>query len=252
MWHDASTLRRFYESPPGETAARLIRRRLRAFWPDMAGRRLLAVGYGAPFLDALAAGAERAAAAMPAGQGAARWPPDGPCRALLADETALPLPDNAFDRVLVIHALEHCERVRPMLREIWRVTAEGGRLVAVAPNRRGVWARLEHTPFGHGRPFSEPQLARLLRDNLFMPLRAGFALYAPPGRRRFVRRLAAPWERMGARWMRPFGGVVLCEAEKRVYGAMPILRPARSAPVAAPAAPFRRAARVTPAPRATA
>lgn len=235
MRQDVSELHRFYESPLGAVARGLIRRRLRAFWPDLAGRRVLALGYGTPFLAPFLDEAERVAAAMPDRQGVIRWPADGPNRVVLGEECALPFPDNAFDRILLAHAVEASEQIRPMLREVWRVAADGGRALAVVPNRRGVWARLERTPFGHGHPYSEPQLSRLLSDNMFVPVRTDFALYAPPTRLRAVRRLAAAWERFGARWTHPFGGVVLCEAEKRVYGVMPLAREARRArPVAAP------------------
>lgn len=245
MWQDVSDLRAFYASPPGAFARASIERRLRALWPDLSGMRVLALGYGPPFLEPALREAERTVAAMPARQGAARWPAAGPARALLVGETALPLADNVFDRVLLVHAVESSEQLRPMLREVWRVTAEGGRIIAVAPNRRGVWARIEGTPFGHGRPFSQSQLTRLLRDHMFSPLRTEFALHAPPGRRGFARRFAAPWERLGARWMRPFGGVVLCEAEKDVFGAIPLAAEARRTPVAAafrPAAAARASA----------
>ena len=50
--------------------------------------------------------------------------------------------------------------------EIWRVLSGNGRLLVIAPNRRGIWARFEHTPFGHGRPYTSSQLYRLLRDTL--------------------------------------------------------------------------------------
>ena len=51
--------------------------------------------------------------------------------------------------------LAEIERVsRQMLREVWRVLAPSGRLMAVIPNRRGVWTRTDTTPFGHGRPFT--------------------------------------------------------------------------------------------------
>lgn len=247
MWQDVSDLHQFYESPLGRIARLLVRRRLRAFWPDLAGRRVLALGYGTPFLGPMLADAERAVAVMPDRQGVIRWPAGEPGRVALSEETALPLPDNAFDRILLVHAVESSEQIRPMLREVWRVVTDGGRVIAVVPNRRGMWARREGTPFGHGHPFTQPQLARLLRDNMFVPVRTGFALYVPPIRRRFVHRLAVPWERLGARWTHPFGGVVLCEAEKQVYGAIPLGRRARRVSVPT-AVPLRRA----PEPRATA
>jgi hypothetical protein len=48
-----------------------------------------------------------------------------------------------------------------LLREVWRVLAPNGRLLAVVPNRRGLWARIDTTPFGHGRPFSRGQVTHL-------------------------------------------------------------------------------------------
>ncbi len=233
MWQDVSDLHQFYESPLGRVARGLIRQRVHAFWPDVAGRRVLALGYGTPFLGPMLDKAERVVAVMPDRQGVIRWPAGKPGQVALSEETALPLPDNAFDRILLVHAVESSEQIRPMLREVWRVVADGGRIIVVVPNRRGVWARLERTPFGHGHPFSQPQLARLLRDNLFVPVRSGFALYMPPFRRPLLRRLAAPWERFGARWTPPFGGVALCEAEKQVYGAIPLARARHSVRVPA-------------------
>ena len=58
----------------------------------------------------------------------------------------------------MVHALEHAEDPRETLKEMWRVLAPNGRLVIVVPNRRGLWASFEHTPFGSGRPYSRGQL----------------------------------------------------------------------------------------------
>jgi hypothetical protein len=66
------------------------------------------------------------------------------------------------------------------LREVWRVTAPEGRVIAIAANRTGLWARTDSTPFGHGRPYSRSQLAALLRDAMFEPTASARALYAPP------------------------------------------------------------------------
>ena len=139
----------------------------------------------------------------------------------LADEAELPLADDSIDRALLIHAVECSEQLRPMLREVWRVLAGGGRVLVVVPNRRGIWARLERTPFGHGHPFSAGQLSRLLRESMFSPIQAATALYVPPSASRLMLRFAGAWEDLGDRWGLPFAGVVLVEASKQVYAAHP-------------------------------
>ncbi len=217
MWHDVSELRQFYGSPLGHVAQRVIRRRLRQVWPDVASLRVLALGYGTPYLRPFMEEAERVIALMPERQGVSPWPVGEPGLVGLCEEAVLPLPDASIDRILLIHAVEHSEDLRRMLREVWRVLAGGGRLLLVVPNRRGLWARFERTPFGTGRPYSQPQLDRALTDNLFLPIRNAPALYVPPSRRRTMRRLAPAWERFGERWARPFSGVLVSEAEKQVY-----------------------------------
>ena len=217
MWIDVSDLCQFYGSPLGKLTQRLLLERFRYCWPNLTGKRVLSLGYGTPYMRRLNDKAERSLAAMPQGQGVIHWPPHQPSSVVLTEENKLPFPDNSIDRILLIHAVEFTEHLRPMLREAWRTLASGGRVLAVVPNRRGVWAQLESTPFGHGQPYSEGQLDRLLRDCLFSPIRSDFALYAPPSKRRIIRRVAPTWERLGRRWLRPFSGVVLIEAEKQVY-----------------------------------
>lgn len=217
MWTDAIDLRDFYATPLGAVARRMIGRRIRALWPDVRGLSLLGLGYATPFLGMFRAEAERVVAAMPAAQGVIPWPADGGGLAVLVDEADLPFPDRAFDRVLVVHALECAERTRPMMRELWRVLADGGRMIVVAPNRRGLWARFETTPFGHGRPYTEGQLSRGLRDCLFTPHQATSALFVPPLRSRMLLSAASAWERVGERWFRSFAGVVVFEATKQIH-----------------------------------
>ena len=182
MWNDVVDLRDFYDSRLGQMARRLIRRRVRALWPDVPGQAVLGLGYATPYLRQFHGEAERVLAIMPAGQGVLPWPPEGPNAVALADETELPLPDRSVDRVLLVHGLECGEQVRDMLREVWRVMAGSGRLLVVAPNRRGIWARSDRTPFGQGQPYSPPQLSRLLRDNMFTPIQSSQALFMPPTR----------------------------------------------------------------------
>ncbi|MEE8172402.1 MAG: hypothetical protein V3T62_05680, partial [Alphaproteobacteria bacterium] len=145
--------------------------------------------------------------------------------------------------------LELSEELHPMMAEIWRVLRPQGRLLAVVPNRRGLWARIERTPFGHGHPFTGGQLSRLLRDNGFVPLRQKMTLYVPPTRSRMVLRMSGLWQKLGQRFARPFGGVLLVEAEKEIYQAQPVGKRVRHkvlAPVRGSAVPAgARSARTT-------
>jgi SAM-dependent methyltransferase len=222
MASDVVDLRDFYRTPLGQVARRMIRQAVRRMWPDLQGQRLLGIGYPAPFLTAISTDAERAIALMPASLGVLAWPPDGANLATLADEDELPFADFSLDRVILIHALENSEQVGRLLKEVWRVLAGGGRLLIVAPNRRGIWARLERTPFGSGRPYSVSQLSQLLRDELFTPVATSAALFMPPSRSRMMLRSARAWERIGVRWFPTFAGVIMVEATKQIY-AKPIV-----------------------------
>ena len=218
MAADVVDLHQFYATGLGQMATRLIRRRVRRMWPSVTGECLLGFGYAVPYLRPFMEEAERVLAFMPAGQGVMRWPTGEPSLVALADEAELPLPDLSVDRVLVAHALEHSEQVRIMLRELWRVMRDGGRLLVVVPNRRGIWARLDRTPFGHGLPYTPGQLSRLLRENMFTPIQSATALFMPPVRSRFLIAWAPAWEGLGERRLESFAGVVMIEASKQLYG----------------------------------
>jgi SAM-dependent methyltransferase len=237
MASDVVDLRDFYRTGLGQIARRMIRHALRRVWPDLSGMRLLGIGYATPFLSAVSADAERVVGLMPASLGVLGWPAEGPNVVALADEGELPFADYSIDRVLLVHALETSEEVRPMLKEIWRVLAGGGRLLVVVPNRRGIWARLERTPFGHGRPYTTGQLSQLLRDEQFTPAGYDNALFIPPVRRRMTLRSAPAWERVGKRWFPTFAGVVLVEATKQIYAKPQAALARRRRPLYAPALP---------------
>ena len=159
---DALELSSFYEEPMGQVTRRQIMRRIRLAWPDLRGLRVLGYGFAPPYLKACLPEAERAVAFIPNQLGAVAWPAD---RRLVAvgEEGALPFPDAFFDRVLMVHGLESAEATRPLMRQVWRVLAESGRLIVVAPNRTSLWAQVERSPFAYGRPFNRMQLETLLR-----------------------------------------------------------------------------------------
>jgi SAM-dependent methyltransferase len=237
---DVVDLRNFYAQRLGVVARRFVGRGIRARWKDTRAQRVLGIGYAIPYLGLFRQEAERCLALMPAPQGVVRWPSTRPALAALVEEDELPLTDSAVDRVLLVHSLEMSADAAELLREVWRVLAPGGRLLAVIPNRRGLWARMDTTPFGYGRPYSRTQITQLLRETWFTPTGWDEALYVPPIGRGWFLRSAVAWERTGATLSAPFAGVHIVEATKQVYRAIPARREKRRfvpalKPVLAPA-----------------
>jgi len=221
MHLDVADLRRFYyRTPLGRVAQSALQRALLKLWPDVKGETIVGFGFAAPVLRPFLADARRVICLMPAAQGVARWPADQPNRAALVEETLWPLPDGYADRLLVAHGIETCERPAALFEEIWRVLAPGGSVVLIAPNRSGLWARRDVTPFGYGRPYSIRQLERQLGEHRFEPTRHAACLYAPPSHKRFWLRFSGLCENVGLRLdLKRAAGVILIEATKLVYAA---------------------------------
>ena len=235
MQLEVRELAAFYDGHLGAVARRILLRRLRQIWPNVEGLRLLGYGYGVPFLRPFLFEAERVVAAMPSQMGVMAWPAAGKCLSTLVEEDALAFPDAFFDRVLVVHGVEGAEGLRPLLRQLWRVLAPEGKLLLVAPNRASLWAQVDWSPFGQGRPFSRGELAALLGDVLFVPTAWSRALYVPPFNSPALIGTGAGWEKFGERFFPALGGVHLVEATKSLY-----------APVGPAAPQGARAARLNP------
>jgi SAM-dependent methyltransferase len=225
MQLDLSDLREFYATPLGQTVRRLLTHRIRARWRGLQSSTLIGTGYAAPYLGVFRNEAARIGALMPESQGACAWPASGPSQSVLVDDGHLPLADDSVDRLLGVHCLEVAERTRPLLREMWRVLSPEGRLMLVVPNRRGVWARLDNTPFGQGRPYSRRQLENLLTQAMFTPLDWSGALFFPPLEKKLVLRSSTAWERVGASVTPAFSGVLIVEARKELVAP---IRPAKA------------------------
>ncbi|MGK2741086.1 class I SAM-dependent methyltransferase [Tepidicaulis sp. LMO-SS28] len=229
MHMDVVDLRDFYARPLGRMVRRHLGRRIREIWPDVMRMDVAGLGYATPYLRHFLDEAERVLALMPAQQGVIYWPKEGPNRTALIEDTDWPLPDDSLDRLLLVHTVENSEALGAMLRQAWRVLKPGGRLLIVTPNRRGIWARREATPFGHGRPFTRGQLMRLLRDSMFAPTDWSAALYFLPFDWRPLLRWAGGFE-SGLKMFGPrFAGVLLVEAAKQFYAGTPVkVRPSRA------------------------
>jgi hypothetical protein len=243
MVADAETLSEFYATALGDVAQRFIGRIVQARWHGAPGLTVAALGYGSPYLESFRQTALRCVALTMAEQGAVIWPEERRCATALVQSDMLPLPDGSVDRMLIAHALEATPRPSALLEEVWRVVAPEGRILAIVPSRRGMWARADGTPFGYGAPYSKAQLRELLQEAVLSPIFWGEALFAPPFDRRCLIRSAATIERLGAAVGLPFAGVLIVEAVKQVsrpVGVHAISRPRRAAVSPALAAGARR------------
>ena len=221
---DILTFRSFYQTVLGEKVFSTITNKLALKNCDVAGERVLGLGYVTPYLEQLKDRAERCFAFMPAHQGACVWPSADKVATALVFEEDLPLSDSAVDRIILIHSLEFAENAREMLSEMWRVLAPNGRIIIVVPNRRGLWARNDHTPFGSGQPYSRQQLLQLLHETNFSVVKIGEALYFSPSGGALARGFSAVYEPLARSFFPYFGGIIVCEAQKRLFQGLMVHR----------------------------
>lgn len=219
MQQDVSDLRSFYyRTHLGRVAQTTIRDQVRSFWDEAKGQTVVGYGFAVPVLRPFLADARRVIALMPGRQGVAPWPAGRTNLSVLCDDTALPLPTGLVDKMIFLHGLETSATTTALLEETHRVLGPGGRALFIVPNRSGLWARREHTPFGHGQPYSLSQIETLLKRHGFTAESHRAALYGPPLDRRFWVRTSGFWEKTGRGLSSALaGGVLMVEASKQVY-----------------------------------
>ncbi len=226
MYHDVSEFRNFYyQSRLGRSVQRRIQETIHDIWGDNSGGSLVGFGFASPFLRPLRGRFQNLVNLMPDGQGVMAWPPGERNASVLCSEDAWPILAGSADYVLIAHALESSENPNALLEEIWRILAPEGKALFILPNRLGIWASSEATPFGFGRPYSSNQVRDILNDNRFEVTRMDGALYAPPLQSRWGMKMARFFEwglkRPSRRY---FAGVLVVEVTKRVGVSPPKLR----------------------------
>ena len=234
MYLDVVHLKAFYDQPIGRIVRQHLGNGLRDLRPPHTGEIVLGVGYATPYLPPYLSTAERVLAFMPSTQGVTAWPRDRDNCAALVEEEAWPLPDSSIDCLVTVHGLDMVDNPRAFLREAWRVLVPGGRLIAVVPNRSGLWARVETSPFGYGRPYSRAQLNHLLKEAMFAPRNWAQGLHFAPFSSRWLLSSARAFERFGRRFLPAFSGVILVDAEKQMTLGVVATGKNRKAPVFRP------------------
>lgn len=217
MHLDVQTLRDFYyRSALGRAAQRAVRDQVLRFWPEAQGQTVAGYGFAAPLLRPYLSQARRVIALMPGPQGVMPWPAGLPSVSVLVEETRWPLETGHVDRLVVMHGLETTDSASDLLDECYRVLGPGGEVLFIVPNRSGLWARSDATPFGYGRPYSLSQLDTQLKQHDFLRIANASVLYQPPSTRRFWMKTAPAWERIGRAIPAVMaGGVLIVRASKR-------------------------------------
>jgi SAM-dependent methyltransferase len=218
MHLDVLDLRNFYyRTQLGRVAQRAIRDRLVELWAPQAGETVAGFGFAVPLLRPYLSDARRVISLMPGPQGVMPWPAGMANVSVLCEETLWPVPTGLVDRLVLMHGLETSDDPASVLDEAHRVLGPGGKAVFVVPNRSGLWARRDATPFGYGRPYTATQLEAQLRRHGFTPERNMTVLHAPPSQAPFWLRSSNFWEKVGRQLPWLSGGVLMIEASKQVY-----------------------------------
>lgn len=218
MHLDVQDLRNFYyRSPLGRAAQKVVRDRLVEMWPEAKGQTVAGFGFAVPLLRPYLEGARRVIGLMPAPQGVMHWPAGLPNVSVLCEEMWWPIPTGFVDKLVVMHGLDTSENPSALLDEAARVLGPGGKAMFIVPNRAGLWARSDRTPFGYGRPYSLGQLEAQLKRHGFVPERHISALYQPPSHRRIWRKTAGLCEQLGRKVPFMGGGVLMVEAVRQTH-----------------------------------
>lgn len=215
----SKNIQHWYKTPQGEAAATLLHERIAVLWPE-------------PHTDAtLLIGPECMADILF---------PKQRIKTLSGERAAenIPFGDKSFDYIVIAHTLEFLADEGALLEECQRCLVPSGKILLIAPNRRGSWARAEKTPFGVGKPYTVQQLKAALQEAMLRPMRTDMTLFMPPLNYQCVVRAAKTFERWG-RVVKPWcslgGGVLLVEGRKDAVGGTPVktrqkVKPARGKP----------------------
>lgn len=137
-----------------------------------------------------------------------------------ADAAALPFPDNAFDMVVSITAMEFFEEPRLCLHEMYRILRPGGRMIVATLGNLSLWSIerriktwFKRTIFSHTRFYSIRDIARLLDPITISDWRGG--IFIPPFAPSTLIRRPDKLERWGQKWIPALGTFLVVRVDKK-------------------------------------
>mgnify|MGYP000252217546 CR=1 FL=1 len=128
MTDDVGQLKAFYDSPAGHKQCRIIREKIRLFWPFVEKEKIIGYGFTLPYLPVFGAD-NNMLALTPASIGALDMHQG--ILSVMADETQLPVRNEVIDKILAAHALENAADVHNLIFEFWRILKPYGRALFI-------------------------------------------------------------------------------------------------------------------------
>ena len=226
MRMDIAELKNFYSHTDlGTKVGKIISKTLNPLMSANSCEFIIGFGFTCPFMDSfirmssLNVNRPKIISLMPGEQGVMPWPKNKKNLSVLVDETSWPINTSSADIILIAHGLEVSGNQDDLLNEAFRVLDGKGKLILLVPNRTGLWARSDNTPFGFGKPYTINQLTFLLSQNQFHIDNIFSVLYGMPSKKGYWLRSINFWEAVGKKFNFPFfGGVLIVEASKSVFG----------------------------------
>lgn len=217
---DMTALRRFYATRLGGIAQHYVSAQLESCASQISSQNIIGLGYAQPYLELFRERGNYVLSVIPDWEEPEDWPIPTPFSTLIAQELELPFRDNSVDCVILAHMLEFSEQPTLLMQEIWRVLGPLGQVISIMPNRQGLWAHMENTPFGAGRPYSVNQWEQLCEEVMLVPQSHQSVLFTPPGEG-WLSRPHRLLEKFGRNVMPALGGVLIATAQKQIYALTP-------------------------------
>ncbi len=178
---DALQLRRFYHSKIGRIVRRALKHKINTLWAGAHDQTILGLGYAAPYLGSFQ---DRNTVIVASNDvmGPSCWQSKlGNANVeTLIDPQYLPFHHEVIDKAILCHHLEYVDKIKDHLHELWHVLKPEAKAIIIVPNRHGLWAKAEWSPFGYGTPFSESQILYYLTECGFVIEDHYKDLFVPP------------------------------------------------------------------------
>lgn len=169
----------FYKTELGQLVYQDLSALITPFFLNCKDQTILGIGFSHLYLQHINSESNSIISFMPERIGGYAWPTDHTQTALVHD-WLFPLPNQSVDQILLVHCLEFLSNPTAFFDEIWRVLKKDGKLLMIFPNRRGLWARSDHTPFGYGQPYTMTQAVNLISNYGFVTTQKLRALHFAP------------------------------------------------------------------------